>query len=334
MPALHRPLDTRERFERIFGHRLVPYAEARDAGFTRGSLEAAVTRGLLHRPRRGLLTVSPTASSGDGEPRDDAVRAALAAVQPGTWVSQDWAALVHGVARPSSARPGDVELVAPGRAGFVTPGVRVRSTPLPESQRTQVAGIPVTCLARTAVDLARGRRLPEALISLDSAARLLISRATGTEGNALRRAVRDEGNRRHALDELTESLATCFGWAGTVAVRTALHHVDPASESALESRSRGWFIETGLGPLSPGTPIRCGERTYWADFCDPDRRVVGEADGWSKYGRTTGDMRAALERERARQRDLESDGWCLVRWSSTDSRRTVVSRMSQTLGRA
>lgn len=119
--------------------------------------------------------------------------------------------------------------------------------------------------------------------------------------------------------------------AGTVRVREALPHVHPAAESAHESRSRGWFITAGLGPLNPGTPIPCGGTTYWADFCDPDRHVIGEADGWSKYGTSPDEIRTALENERRRAADLQHDGWTIVRWSTSDSRWTVVHRMSRAL---
>jgi hypothetical protein len=42
-------------------------------------------------------------------------------------------------------------------------------------------------------------------------------------------------------------------------------------------------------------------------------------------------MREAMDRERRRQRDLERDGWRVVRWSSTEPRLTVVTRMSDAL---
>jgi hypothetical protein len=207
----------------------------------------------------------------------------------------------------------------------------LRAAPLPPCHREIVDGLPTTSLARTAVDVARGRPLAAALIPLDSAARLLVARASSTSGNVLRHAVRDPELRAHARAELHDALGHCFGWAGTVAARTALHHVDPASESPFESRSRGWFIEAGLGPLDPGRPIPCAGRTYWADFCSDEKTVVGEADGWSKYGETPAEMRTALEAERARQRDLESRGWRVVRWSTRDRRSAVVHRMRSAL---
>ncbi len=333
--AVHRPGQTRDRFVARSGHRPVRYAEALDAGFTRASLQAAVDRGLLLRPRRGTICATPAEAS-DGHWSDHVadLRAALATVTPGSLASHDSAAVLHGIARPSAGWPDTVQLVLPGAANFTGPRLVLRVSPVPEHHRTFVGDIPATSIARTAVDLARGRRLPAALIPLDSAARILVARSTSTHGNALRHAVQVADHRELARAELAEALAACFGWAGTVPVREALPHVDPASESPLESRSRGWFIEAGLGALAPGSPIACAGTTYWADFCEPRRRVIGEADGWSKYGDTAADFRAALGRERRRQRELEADGWRFVRWSSTDRREAVLTRMSAALSRA
>jgi hypothetical protein len=325
-------LQTRDRFVQQFGNRPVRYAEALAAGFSRASLQAAVDRHLLHRPRRGLLVAAlaegvPDPASSHG----DHVRSASAVVQPGAWASHESAAVRHGIAIPYVAELRRVQLITPDGANFTGPGLVLRAAPLPPSDREVVDGLPTTSVARTAIDVARGRPLAAALIPLDSAARLLIARSTSTEGNGLRRAVRDPEMRAYARVELEEALSHCFGWAGTVAARTALNHVDPASESAFESRSRGWFIDAGLGALDPGRPVPCAGRTYWADFCSSEHRVIGEADGWSKYGATPREMRAALERERVRQRDLEDDGWRLVRWTTTDRRPSVAQLMSSAL---
>jgi hypothetical protein len=308
----------------VFGADDVTRAMALDAGFTRGQLRSALNRGLLESPRHGLLRVTaddsasrhplaPVRTAAQSDPSERAVhiaavRAALQAVGPGALASHESAAVLHGLARPSSASIPHVTLVRPGVANWSGPGLVVRGSGVPDDARTVVDGIPATDLARTAIDLARGHRLPEALIPLDHASRLLVARRTvgGTEG--LRHLVHDEERRDDARDELARALSACWGWPGTKAVRSALTLVDPASESPLESRSRGWFLEATLPTLQVGVEIPCGDRSYWADFAESGRRVVGEADGLAKYGTAWSDVRDRIEQERRRQRDLESHG--------------------------
>ncbi len=340
MPATARPLDTRDAFAAAFGTRPVTSAEAHAHGFSRGQLRAAVARGLLATPRHGVLSLPapveqtrdrPSPGSGGDADHASALRAALASVTDRALATDDSAAALHGMAVPTPTRTRLVQLGVPGARDRVRAGIRVRGSWIPPHRRILVDGIPATDVPRTAIDLARGRPLPDALISLDSAARLLVAAATGTRGNALRASAREPGARDSARRELDAALRECRGWPGTAAVARALPYVDPAAESALESRSRGWFVQAGIAHLEIGSPIRCGGTTYWADFCDPIRRVIGEADGWTKYGSTGDDARRAVERERRRQRDLESDGWTFVRWLSTDTRLTVVHRMLQAL---
>jgi len=348
VPATSRPTDTAARFRREFGDDIVTRARALDAGFSRGQLRSALHRGLLESPRHGLLRVTGDASPphdamAPGEPSDQpgasalavhisAVRAALQAVGPGALASHESAAILHGLARPSTASVPRVTLVRPGAANWSGPGVVVRGSGVPDDARTIVHGVPATGLARTAIDLARGHHLPDALIPLDHASRLLVARRTVGGPENLRHAVHDEERRGDARDELVRALSGCWGWPGATAVRSALPLVDPASESPLESRSRGWFLEAKLPPLEVGFEIRCDDRRYWADFAEPGRRVVGEADGLAKYGSAWSDVRERIEQERHRQADLERHGWRVVRWLSTDRRAGVVARMSSALG--
>lgn len=332
MPAIHRPSLTRDRFLHRFGHEPVRYGAALERGFSRGELDAAVRRGLLIRPRRGLLAVPVTDTNDGSRERHLALLAStLTGSEVDLVVAGESAAIVHGIATPGVVDPSSVTVVTTSGSGRRVRDERRRTAPLPESEHVEVDGLPCTSIARTAVDLARAQRLPSALIPLDSASRLLISQETGATGNRLRQLVREPEPRRMASQRLEQALRSCFGWAGTVAVRSALPFVDPCSESPLESRNRGWFLEAGLGPLNPGTPIRCVGSIYWADFCDPERRVIGEADGWSKYGSTDEEVRRALQQERERSDALQADGWRLVRWTSSHGRAAVVGRMTTAL---
>jgi very-short-patch-repair endonuclease len=339
VPATQRPEQTRARFLDLFGNQDVPYRAALDAGFTPGSLRAARTRGLISSPRRGFLAAitsdEPVDDAGRGERTRRTLRLALAGVDDRAVISHASAAALYGIDTPGPTTPDVVELTLPGAANYDGPGLRVRGTGLLPHERTVVDGLACTTLARTAIDLARSQRnLGAALIPIDSAARRLIQQRTGTAGNELRVAVLDPAERSRAIGLLVDGLTGCYGWPGTVLARAAVEHADPASESALESRSRGWFLDAKLGDLRPGQPIRCDRTTYWADFSDPARRVIGEADGWSKYGVTPEEFRAALDGERARQRRLEQAGWTVVRWSAGERRAVVVARMSAALAHA
>ena len=343
-------------------------ATALDAGFTRGQLRAALDRRLLESPRHGLLRLAPdavddsgidaplTATSGGAKLSTeslsgrtarsdailssaerlrtehlDAVRAAQLVIGSDAMASHGSAAIVHRLPATSAGRPQPVELVLPGAPNWAGPGVVVRGSAIPRVSRVVVDGVPTTDVARTAIDLARGRHLATTLVALDAASRLLIAqRAHPT--TVLRQAVHDPRRRDDARHKLAESLSSCWGWPGTKVVRAALPLVEPAAESPLESRSRAWFIEAKLPPLGVGVPIRCAGRQYWADFADVERRVIGEADGFTKYGAEVSEVRDRLLRERQRQSDLEADGWRVVRWLSSDAREVVVRRMATALG--
>ena len=339
MPPTHRPLETADRFLRRFGYDAVPVASALTAGFTERQLRSAVARGLLVRARHGVIAAERPGDDVAVSPRDSEraqhlarLVAALRAVGPGAMASHDSAALVLGLSSPRAGVPSRVELVRPGAANFDGPGLRVRGSGVPLEHRVEADGIPTTSLVRTAVDLARGRSLPAALIPLDAAARRLITQDEARYWVS-RGLVHDESRHAAAVELLAAAIETCCGWPGIAAVRRALPCIEAAAESPLESRSRGWFITAGLPRLHIGHAVPTGSGTLWADFCDPERRVIGEADGWSKYGDDLASVRAAIEAEKRRQAALEDEGWRVVRWTSRDSRADVVSRMASALAR-
>lgn len=339
MPAIHRPHDTALRFATQFGSAPVPVGVALAAGFTEGQVRAALQRGLLVRSRHGVIQLVDTVAGHDPRPdwlamrlrHIDAVRAALAAVGPGAFATYDSAALVIDCPRAVTTEPTHVSLCIPGVPDYTGPGLVVRGSPISDRFVTVVDGIPTTDVRRTAVDLARGRSLWSALTPLDAASRLIVARQSGAHGNDLRRAVRDPALARIARAELEYALEAITGWPGVVAARRALRYATPAAESPAESRSRGWFLAAGIASLDVGVPIPVGRRTYWADFCDEKRRVIGEADGWIKYGDDLESFRRTLSAEKVRQSDLEGDGWRFLRWMSDDPRRDVVSRMHAAL---
>jgi len=329
MPATSRPLETAARFAAAFGARPATYAAILSAGISREQLRAAVGRGLILVVRRGHYALPP-ATALDDDPRrfwpahEVELRAALADVGSGAFATYDSAALALQLARPSAQAPAAVTLARPGVQDFAGPGLIVRGSDIPAHQVVRVDGIPVTDLRRTSLDLARGRSLPSALIPLDAGMRSWIAMRTGTSQNELRKAVLDPQLREEAHDEWRYVLHSLRGWPGVVAARRALSYADPASESPLESRTRGWFLRAGL-PFRIGAPVATSSgHIYWADFLDERSRTVGEADGWTKYGTDAVSVRTALAAEKRRESDLRVDGWRIVRWTSSDPAAAVV----------
>jgi very-short-patch-repair endonuclease len=96
-------------------------------------------------------------------------------------------------------------------------------------------------------------------------------------------------------------------------VLPALELADSASESALESATRGILTLAGVLPARLQFAIRVSGRSYRADFAWPEKSVVLEADGLIKYSRAE-DMWA----EKRRQSDLQAAGFEVWRCTWAD----------------
>jgi len=252
------------------------------------------------------------------------------AAGPAAVVSHESGGVVHGQWLPLPVST-DVHLTESGGIDRLDNGVRVHQSRLPVELVTVVDGLRVTSVARTGVDLARARSLPEAMVAIDGAARALALASSPDAYESLR------GPKRGALSDMSRrALAATFesvrAWPGSVVVRTAIDLADPASESPFESRSRGRMVEARLPTPYVAFPVRGASGTwYFADFAWPERRLVGEADGTGKYGRSDTEVTQSLRRERQRQRDIEDAGWTFVRWDSTERPATVIDRLRRAL---
>ena len=325
MPARHRPHVTADVVRAHLGPDPVAVADVLALGVTPGQLRAAVAAGTLARPRRGFLTVGTVGTvPGTGRPaRTDPwagdslapeirrahirdARAALLDLGDDSVVSHASTALLHGLPFPlPQDGPTAVWVTAP-RHGRIVAGTHRRLGLVPEEDRTEVEGGLCSGIARTALDLARRRRLPPSLVVLDAA-------AARVGRDALWRAA----------DRMT--------WKRDLrALHTALAVTDPSSESPLESSSRGVMVLAGIGAHelqawvhgSDGLPDR-------VDFLWRDKRVIGEADGWVKY-RDIDDVRAEKRREDA----LRQAGFIVVRWTWDELRRhpeRVMARLCQAI---
>ncbi len=166
----------------------------------------------------------------------------------------------------------------------------------------------MTTPARTAVDVAAGLRTPEALITLDSAARLALVENVGSS------RVRNHYARPRSLAAAVAPLKEAAAVAGTQFTRAGLARLvalaDPRRESGLESLSFGNMVDVGFPMPELQVHIATPEGDAYVDFLWREQMVIGEADGLKKYATP-----ADLHREKLRQELLERMGYIVIRWT-------------------
>jgi hypothetical protein len=332
VPAPARIDATVEELVRRHGHEAFHVTASGVPGIGYERVRAAIAAGRVLRVRRGLLRVAPLAALDPTRLHLLRVRDAAVALPPEAVVSHGSAACVHGLWSPGPDRPEVVEVIVPGEPDRLDRGVRIRGSRLEPADVVVVDGLRVTSLARTAIDLARGRDLPRALVALDSAARRLLGDRFDVGEQDLRRVVSHPASAAYVRREISQALVRVWGWPGTRVVRRAVALVEPASESAFESLSRGHMLDGGVPAPVVGLRVSGATgATYFADFAWPEQGLLGEADGWGKYGPEGPSMREAVARERVRQQDLEEAGWRFVRWSPQEAPGFLAARLLRAL---
>lgn len=290
------------------------------SGVSPRMIRTRVASGDLVQVRRGVYV---RASDWPDDPAARHLVAAHAeqAAHPDAVISHQSAALAWGIPTPGllgwETSPVSVTL-PPGRSMRPTSTVHHTGT-LPGSQVVRHAdGYLVTSPARTAVDLAADLALPEALVVLDSAARLIIGSMVGS---SVRR--RDYANPRlgRAAAEFMEQAATTVR---ATRLRPALSLVVAGRESSAESLSAGHMVMAGVPTPQFQAEIRTPKGFLYPDFYWPDRMLIGEVDGAVKYR----DAQAfVLEKEREQLlRDL---GYRIVRWLAKE----ILLRPHEVMGR-
>ncbi|MCB2177187.1 MAG: hypothetical protein KQH57_15360 [Actinomycetales bacterium] len=224
------------------------------------------------------------------------MRAVAVQLRTDFWFSRESAALAWGL--PIVTVPRRVHLVQGHRPGRETDPMLARHLgALPERDRAECDGLPVTSLERTAVDC--GCLLPggEALAVVDAALR------DGVD-----------------LDALVERLRERPGARGVVRGRRVVAAASPSAESPGESMTRWALLEHGLPAPELQCPVETRLGTYRADLGWPELRVAVEFDGAVKYSGRYGDGVEALLAEKRRQDAMEEAGWIVVRVTWTDLR--------------
>lgn len=270
-------------------------------GFTRASLQSALSRKRLLRLRRGVF-VSPA----DRE---------LAAAHPETLHAQDVQALLLALSRTSIAAAGTsaaqilgLELLHrpppslivctddPGVSGTHKNNYFLRSAPLPADHVIRRHSVPVTSGARTVLDLAAAMPFVASVVVAESALRKGFATKLG-------------------FDEI---LVASEGRPGIESARRAMQFANPWTGSPLESVSLANMHLSGVVPMPKvQQAVVVGDEAFLVD-CLWDHLpidVLGEADGTEKsVGATRLETVRAIRAEKERHQKLLSTGAEIVRW--------------------
>jgi very-short-patch-repair endonuclease len=183
-------------------------------------------------------------------------------------------------------------------------------------------GYSVTSIARTAVDLASGRALPQAVVLYDSGARRII------EGMIANPRRSDYANARF-VGAAKEFLAEAAASHGRARLTDALALVAPARESVPESLTAAHLHLAGLPMPLFQHEIKTRLGILYPDFYWPELGLVGECDGAVKYADAKGYVN-----EKVREQVLRDLGYRIVRWLAKEIMLTphvVMERIARAL---
>jgi len=151
------------------------------------------------------------------------------------------------------------------------------------------SGLPVTSVARTALDLAREHGRLSGLAACDKALRL---GATPADFEAV--------------------ITSMWSWRHVTRVREAARAADPGAETPGETLTRDLVVQLGAGLPITQFPVEVSHGTAWCDL------ILGchviEFDGRRKYrptdqgGDARGDPAEVIWKEKVRERDVTSHG--------------------------
>ncbi|HWA64902.1 MAG TPA: type IV toxin-antitoxin system AbiEi family antitoxin [Mycobacteriales bacterium] len=253
-------------------------AMARREGVTARQLQAARFRRLFHGVYvDARLTVT-----------QQVLAQAVSLVLPaGAVVAGTTAALLHG-ADVRRCGYDSVEVVVPRDDQVRRVGVRARAALLEAGDVTTVRGIACLSPVRVAFDLARQRRLVDAVVGVD---------AMCNRGGC-------------ALPELEAYVAGRSGWRGVRYAREALLYAEPLSESVMETKQRMALVQAGLP--RPRAQV---------DLFDDDGFRVARLDHGYERWKVGLDYDGEVHRERwrydlERQERIRDLGWWHRRYTS------------------
>jgi very-short-patch-repair endonuclease len=268
-------------------------------------IHTALASGRLIRVRRGVF-LAATAWPDDPSAQHIVLAHAEEVANPDAVISHESAGVCWGLPSPTTAHWRDQPVAVTYPHGGPYKSRRTSAVshigPLDPSDVTRDDdGYAVTTVARTAVDLAVGRSLPDALVILDAAARKILGSYVG------------QPHRRDFLNPtLVESSLEALSAVATRRARrleAVIPLVVPARESAAESLTAGHLHLAGLPIPSFQAPIRTRLGTVYPDCYWREARLIGECDGAEKGSNPT-----AYVREKEREQVLRDEDLRFVRW--------------------
>jgi very-short-patch-repair endonuclease len=295
------------------------------SGVTPAMIESQRRAGRLMTVRHGVY-LSANSWPDDPAGRHLVLGHAEQVANPGAVLSHQSAAASWGLPTPGFQEWHDLGVcvtLPPGAGhGSQHRSAQHRVMELPAEQVTRDAeGYEVTSIPRTAIDLAAGRPLPDSLVILDAAARLLV----GHYLNKPRRS--DYANPRLARAAREQLDAAAIGRRPDQARSIGVS--DPLRESAAESLSAGHFLLAGLPVPQYQARVTTRGGTFYPDFLWPELRVIGEVDGAIKYQDAN-----AFVLEKQREQILRDLGYIIVRWLAREIMLTpwvVIERVERAL---
>lgn len=216
------------------------------------------------------------------------------------------AAWLHGI----DIKPCDpIEATVPDNAGVsARAGMELRRCALGKGDIVHMRGLPATSIVRTLAEVCGRLELTEAVVVADSALHRRLSR----------------------IEELEAWAKSHSGLRGVRNLRQTLRHVEPASESPMESRLRMVLVLGGLP--RPRAQVSLHDR--WHRFVGrPDLYYEQERIGIEYDG---GIHRESLVEDNRRQNRLLNTGVRLLRFTAADvlgSPDSVIRQVAQALGK-
>jgi predicted transcriptional regulator of viral defense system len=237
-------------------HGVVSRRQLLEVGVSSSMIEGRLAAGMLIPLHRGVYAVGHRELRTEGH-----WLAAVLACGPGAALSHRDAAALHEL-RPSNRPRIDVTTTRRGLTG--SPGIEIHHSSLLNAQDvTSVAGIPVTTVARTLVDLAN-------VVPRDSLAKAL--------REAEYRNVIDMGELRDVMHRTRTRHGRGHANLKAVLEEHRLRGTQ-LTRSVLEERFLALCDRHGLP--RPRTNFYIGP--HEVDACWPDHRLAVELDGWGRH---------------------------------------------------